>query len=179
MVTNVNIESPYYAQNIQSMQAQMMGLYPGSNLNTLNERQQVVAVPPTAHDYTQWQEELGEQALPFGLNTFPIFQTGRASDFVLATSVNNCPLFASLFNAAQTSVESTWTAQALSNGSYNVETLLKDNTIEEVCEYATWAFNSSYDLVSQADEVEYMRTSICPGYYSNINTAFAEIDATN
>jgi hypothetical protein len=60
-----------------------------------------------------------------------------------------------------------------------VETLLTDNTIEQVCGYATWAYNSSYDLVSQAEEVEYMRTSICPGYYSDINTAFAQIDATN
>jgi hypothetical protein len=51
----------------------MMGLYPASTLNELNEWQQNNAVPPIeGYDFTKWQEELGSSALPYGLNTFPI-----------------------------------------------------------------------------------------------------------
>ena len=50
-----------------------MGLYPANNQNDLNEWQQGNAVPPIeGADFSQWQAELGEKALPFGLNTFPI-----------------------------------------------------------------------------------------------------------
>ena len=51
----------------------MMGFYPASDLNNLSEWQQSNAVPPIKDaDFGKWQEELGEKALPHGLNTFPI-----------------------------------------------------------------------------------------------------------
>jgi len=72
----------------------MMGLFPSSEENNLNEWQQGNAVPPIeGADFSKWQEELGAHALPFGLNTFPINQYGRASDYMLAASHFNCPKF--------------------------------------------------------------------------------------
>jgi hypothetical protein len=42
-------------------------------MNNLNEWQQTNAVPPIkGYDFSKYQSELGESALPFGLNTFPI-----------------------------------------------------------------------------------------------------------
>jgi hypothetical protein len=67
------MQTPFTDFNIQSCQAQMMGFYPASNLNTLTEWQQSNAVPPIkGADFSKWQEELGSSALPFGFNTFPI-----------------------------------------------------------------------------------------------------------
>lgn len=88
------LQTAYLSSSIQSMQAMMMGLYPSSDLNTLNEWQQGNAIPPVeGADFSQLQSELGASALPYGLNTFPIQQWGLEDDFVLAVSSDNCPLF--------------------------------------------------------------------------------------
>ena len=72
-INQIYMQTPFTAFNIQSLQAQMMGLYPESDLNTLTEWQQGNAVPPIeGADFSTWQEELGDQALPYGFNTFPI-----------------------------------------------------------------------------------------------------------
>jgi hypothetical protein len=74
----------------------MMGVYPESNVNDLTEWQQQNAVPPMVGvDFSEWQQELGEKALPYGLNVFPIQQTGRDADFLLSLDSTNCPRFAS------------------------------------------------------------------------------------
>lgn len=73
LVAACDLQSPFQGSSIESLQAQMMGLYPGSDMNDLNEWQQGNAVPPTDADYSAWQAELGAKALPYGLNTFPIF----------------------------------------------------------------------------------------------------------
>ena len=88
------LQTPFVAKNIQSLQAQMMGLYPSSNQNDLSEWQQKNAVPPIeGADFSKWQEELGASALPFGLNTFPIQQTGLQVDFTLSLNEKNCPTY--------------------------------------------------------------------------------------
>jgi hypothetical protein len=47
------LQTVYTSFSVQSMQAMMMGLYPSSDLNTLNEWQQGNAVPPVeGADYT-------------------------------------------------------------------------------------------------------------------------------
>jgi hypothetical protein len=56
--------------------------------------------------------------------------------------------------------------------------LLQDNTVQQVCDYAYWAYTSYIDLL-MADEFEYMRTEICPGFYSDLNQAQKEIDENN
>ena len=74
----------------------MMGLFPASKVNELSEWQQQNAVPPIyGADFTKWQQELGSQALPYGLNVFPIQQLGLEADFTLALDSSNCPMFAS------------------------------------------------------------------------------------
>jgi hypothetical protein len=73
----------------------MMGVWPESNVNDLTEWQQQNAVPPLdGVDFTQWQQELGAYALPYGLNIFPIQQLGRAADYVLSLDNVNCQRFA-------------------------------------------------------------------------------------
>lgn len=72
----------------------MMGLFPASNVNDLNEWQQQNAVPPLdGVDFTEWQKELGANALPYGLNIFPIQQVGREADFSLSLDSRNCPRY--------------------------------------------------------------------------------------
>ena len=84
----------------------MMGLYPTSTTNNLNEWQQKNAVPPVnGVDFTKWQEELGSSALPFNLNTYPINQYGRSSDYLLSLSENNCGVFETLWEAALFDIE--------------------------------------------------------------------------
>lgn len=73
----------------------MMGLYPSSDLNSLTEWQQGNAVPPIeGADFSKWQEELGSQALPHGLNTFPIEQVGLEADYMLSLNERNCQRYA-------------------------------------------------------------------------------------
>jgi hypothetical protein len=106
--TTVQIQTPFRASNIQSMQAQMMGLFPGSQMNDLNAWEQNNAVPPIDADYSQWQQELGDLALPFGFNTFPIYQYGPENDFTLAVSDLNCPKFKRLWDAQRATIETNW-----------------------------------------------------------------------
>jgi hypothetical protein len=51
----------------------MMGFFPASDTNKLTDWQQTNAVPPIYNaNFTAWQEELGANALPYGLNVYPI-----------------------------------------------------------------------------------------------------------
>ena len=74
-----------------------MGLYPSTTANDLTEWQQKNAVPPIeGADFSKWQQELGASALPYGLQTFPIQQSGFEKDFLLSLSSQNCKAFATL-----------------------------------------------------------------------------------
>ena len=68
VISQIYVLAPQYGPAIQSVQAQMMGLYPANNQNDLTEWQQGNAVPPIKDaDFSQWQAELGAKALPYGL----------------------------------------------------------------------------------------------------------------
>jgi hypothetical protein len=55
------LQSAFDSACISSLQSQMMGMYPGSDLNNLNVWQQGNAVPPIADiDWTLWQAYLGD-----------------------------------------------------------------------------------------------------------------------
>lgn len=72
-ISQMFLQAPFVAQNILSLQAQMMGLYPATKANDLTEWQQKNAVPPIeGADFSEWQKELGASALPYGLQTYPI-----------------------------------------------------------------------------------------------------------
>ena len=83
----------------------MMGLYPSSHMNDLNEWQKGNAIPPVDADFSVWQDTLGAYALPYGLNTFPIFQNGRKTDYLLSISEYSCPLFKSLWEPKSDEIE--------------------------------------------------------------------------
>ena len=68
IISQLYLQAPFVAKNILSLQAQMMGLYPATDANDLNEWQQKNAVPPIyGADFSKWQQELGAHALPHGL----------------------------------------------------------------------------------------------------------------
>ena len=49
------MQTPFDGKNILAMQAQMMGLFPASTANNLDEWQQGNAVPPIkGADFTKW-----------------------------------------------------------------------------------------------------------------------------
>ena len=87
VISQLYLQAPFVSKNILSLQAQMLGLYPSTHANDLTEWQQKNAVPPIeGADFSEWQKELGAYALPYGLQTFPIQQTGFEADFMLSTS---------------------------------------------------------------------------------------------
>lgn len=101
-ITQLWIQTTFDSKNILSSQAQLHGLYPPStNINFLNEWQQRNAVPPLDNvlndQWTQWQQELGDKALPYGFNTFPINVQGHEDDYLLHLDGNNCPKFNTSF----------------------------------------------------------------------------------
>lgn len=158
----------------------MMGLFPSSEENNLNEWQQGNAVPPIeGADFSKWQEELGAHALPFGLNTFPINQYGRASDYMLAASDFNCPKFDSLWSAQTAANEDQWAAFIERKGPASLTFLLQDGySVQEMCDYAYWAYVGYVDL-ENADDWEYLRTSVCPRFFKDQNKDQALIDSEN
>jgi hypothetical protein len=155
----------------------MMGLYPSSTMNNLDAWEQNNAVPPIDADYSQWQEELGAYALPYGFNTFPMYQKGIGADYMLAVCDENCPLFKSLWDEQTTTIDAQWKVTA-DSAPIDLSNILTNNTVEEACDYARWAYISYIDLSSQA-EFDYLRTEICPGFYSDMNNAQKSIDEDN
>lgn len=57
--------------------------------------------PIEGADFSEWQQELGAKALPFGLNTFPITQTGFEDDMMLSLGSRNCKKWAEVFDPLQ------------------------------------------------------------------------------
>ena len=93
---------------------------------------------------------------------------------MLAVCDENCPLFKSLWDEQTAAIDAQWKVTA-SSSPIDLSTILTDNTVEEACDYARWAYISYIDLSSQA-EFDYLRTEICPGFYSDMNTAQKTID---
>lgn len=94
-ITQTWIQTTFDSKNILSAQAQLHGLYPPTtNINFLTEWQQRNAVPPLDNvlndQWTQWQQELGNSALPYGFNTFPINVQGHEDDYLLHADGLNC-----------------------------------------------------------------------------------------
>ena len=113
-----------------------MGLYPANNQNDLTEWQQGNAVPPIeGADFSQWQAELGEKALPFGLNTFPINQYGRAADYILSLDEHNCPYFNENWQQQVATINTTWVDFVNANGDAATKQIIQGSTIQEVCDF--------------------------------------------
>lgn len=130
-------------------------------------------MPPQDYDYSQWQTELGKYALPYGFNTFALYQNGPDADYMLGISADNCPLFDSLWTPMVAQIEATWSAQAPASS------IMDGNTVQEVCDYAEWAYISYLDLGSVQSDFDTMRATICPGFYQDMNLAIAQIDNQN
>jgi hypothetical protein len=179
LISQNYLQVPQWSTNIQSMQAQMMGLYPASTLNELNEWQQINAVPPIeGYDFTKWQSELGSSALPYGLNTFPINQVGRSADYELALCERNCPQFTDLWGTVLDQTEGKWFKIAGTTDSKVTQGILYYYGIEHTCSYIDWAYMSYVDL-DDAESFDWIRTNICPGFYQDLNEAQAQLDVDN
>jgi hypothetical protein len=175
VVGELYLLAPQFGPGIQSVQAQSMGLYPANNQNDLTEWQQGNAVPPIeGADFSQWQAELGEKALPFGLNTFPINQYGRAADYILSLDEHNCPYFNENWQQQVASINTTWVDFVNANGDATTQQIIQGSTIQEVCDFTQWAWVSYVDLNSQ-DSFEWLRTNVCEGFFQQMNEAQASL----
>lgn len=146
IISQVFMQTPFVAKNILSTQALMMGLFPATKANDLTDWQQKNAVPPMAGvDFSEWQRELGAHALPFGLQTFPIQQSGIEADMLLSVSDKNCPYYANNMKPALDDI--TGQAQtAISNISYQWASYLELKSVADICSYLQWAHYNSIDL---------------------------------
>jgi hypothetical protein len=81
-------------------------------------------VPPIeGFDFTPWIEEMGADALPFGLNVFPIEQLGIEVDRMLAINEDNCDRFKEEFTVPEltlTSLIKLFQLEALCRTSVNI-----------------------------------------------------------
>ena len=147
------------------MQALMLGLYPETSVNDLTEWQQENAVPPMAGaDFSQWQAELGVHALPYGLQTFPIQQTGFEADMMLSLNSLNCPYYRDQMIEVTKDLEIAATQDIYLNhlDIFNMM-LASDVSVGELCDYLDWAYYNSVEL-QDATELETIRTSTCTSY---------------
>jgi len=99
-------------------------------------------VPPIeGFDFTPWIEEMGADALPFGLNVFPIEQLGIDVDRMLSINEDNCDRFKAEFTEPFAQLEAQNTLlftreypdladQVVSSG----------GTLSNFCEYLDWAY---------------------------------------
>ena len=164
-VSELRMQTPFSAKHILSMQAQMLGIYPTNTDNDLSLWQQGNAVPPIAGaDFSHWQQDLQEKALPYGFNTFPIEQTGLEADVFLSMNLNNCPLFANDFS----DISSYLNYNAIRNLPTTYKTLVNDKgaTMYEFCEYLDWAWYTDTHLNDESN-LEYIRRKDCLTYASN------------
>lgn len=149
IISQLFLQAPFMAKNILSLQAQMMGLYPATKANDLTEWQQSNAVPPIAGaDFSEWQKELGASALPYGLQTFPIQQSGFDKDFMLSLSERNCKSFASQMEQPRKDVEAALDV-AIQTDFADIWKDMQDMQVSgvELCDYLTWAHFNAITLV--------------------------------
>ena len=165
VISQLYLQAPFVAKNILSMQALMLGLYPETTANDLTDWQQENAVPPMAGaDFSTWQTELGAFALPYGLQTFPIQQTGFEADMMLSLTNMNCQFYNDSMTPVQKDIEIQAT-QAIYLNFKDVYDMMEANdvSIGELCTYLDWAYYQSVDLQNAA-EYEMVRTTTCASY---------------
>ena len=148
IISQMHLQAPFVAKNILSLQAQRMGLYPATNVNDLNEWQQGNAVPPIeGADFSAWQKELGEKALPYGLNTFPIQQVGMRADLVLATNESNCAAFKKSLKEWENTYEvSAWNYFKETYPKQHDIAVAKGASLDVTCDYSHWAYLTNVKL---------------------------------
>lgn len=131
-------------------------------------------MPPIDYDYSDWQDQLNILALPYGFNTFAMFQVGRKEDFFLAVSDHNCPRYKRDWDNKKASIENNWYGLAAVNARH----IMTGHTVQQVCEYYQWAW-TTYRTVQYESEFEYMRQSVCPGFWADMNQGMADVNSSN
>ena len=150
----------------------MLGLYPATDANDLTEWQQGNAVPPIeGADFSQWQQELGAHALPYGLQTFPIQQSGFEKDFLLSVGEKNCPYYKTFAEAEFTGVNYNF-SHALAETYFDLSQKMVEMDVsnEELCDYLTWAYMNAIPLKGTDEDLQTyntLATSFCPENYYN------------
>lgn len=155
----------------------MMGLYPASNYNDLSDWQQGNAVPPMeGADFSAQQQELGAHALPYGLNIFPIQNTGLEVDFKLALNEQNCPLFKENFYPTGQALNDV----ALQGLPLDVADMIKadGSNMREFCNYLEWAWITSVPLQNQL-KYDRIRRDDCHTYQTSYVNALRQFEQSN
>ena len=183
IISQLYLQAPFVAKNILSLQAQMMGLYPATDANDLTEWQQGNAVPPIeGADFSEWQKELGAHALPHGLQTFPIQQTGFEKDFTLSLSEKNCARYAAKIEGPLAKIAKELDATiAKEYPDIAAEMKEKDVTGEELCDYLTWAHFNAVPLQGdkkRQDAYANLGRETCPkAYYAPVTQEVQKVNA--
>jgi hypothetical protein len=110
-------------------------------------------VPPIeGFDFTPWIEEMGADALPFGLNVFPIEQLGIEVDRMLAINEDNCDRFKEEFTVPFAQIEAQNTL--LFTRAYPDladQVVSAGGTLSNFCEYLDWAYYTGVSLKGEWD----------------------------
>jgi hypothetical protein len=62
-------------------------------------------VPPNEGvDWSKWQKELGNKALPDNFNVFPINMDGHDDDYLLMVTKDNCPAYKDQLDATKSQI---------------------------------------------------------------------------
>jgi hypothetical protein len=110
-------------------------------------------VPPIeGFDFSPWIEEMGADALPFGLNVFPIEQLGIEVDRMLSINEDNCERFREEFTVPFAQIEAQNTL--LFTRAYPdlaEEVVSAGGTLSNFCEYLDWAYYTGVSLKGEWD----------------------------
>lgn len=161
------LRTPFDPKCILSEQAMMIGMYPESKSNFLNEWQQGNAVPPiNGADFSEWQQELGASALPYNFNTFPIQQYGLADDYMLAFGNHNCAKWKQDFSSTAAQLNASFGEWLQTNYPTFADAVNAQNSNAfELCNYIDWARYTGIAL-QNADDAEAIRTTGCADFRS-------------
>lgn len=154
----MDLDNIRFKEHFELTSATSWTVPPSTNINFLTEWQQRNAIPPLDNvlndQWTEWQQELGDKALPYGFNTFPINVQGHEDDYLLHSDGNNCPKI----NASLTQAWPAFEAKTLitykdflarlgqlfgSGSSLGIRDAIS------ACEYLEWAYYHDIDLQFQ------------------------------
>jgi hypothetical protein len=110
-------------------------------------------VPPIeGFDFSAWIAEMGADALPYGLNVFPIEQLGPEVDRMLSINADNCSRFKAEFTEPFAQIEAQNTL--LFTRAYpDLSDMVVENggTLSNFCAYLDWAYYTGVTLTGTWD----------------------------
>jgi len=141
----------------------MLGFFPADKSHDLTEWQQKNAVPPIkGADFSEWQKELGANALPYGLNVYPIEQVGLEVDRMLSINGDNCPRFKKEFTDPWTTaskIDTEGFSQMYPELGEKINSM--GASLTQFCDYVNWADITGVTLQGKESDWTTIRQQHC------------------